>query len=303
MPKFFKLIITLVVLGGLLLISQQVSAQSWIPVRGGIPFGISGMALINQQSNKLDFLIVHDNKKPNQGRLAIISLRGKNQPEYLPLNLPNNIQLPTDLEALTSIPDTNNFDFIAVNSEGKAYYLQLESNSKNISIFKEFNLPKITITKNSNFESFCLQKIDNQLIAMWGHRGEGVNPAKIYWGKFDLNQYQITNVGEANFQVPFHGGNVRHISDIKIDHAGIVYITSASDGGDNGPFESAVYVAGYLGLNGNKIEWKQNPNLFPIYRDKYHKIEGLELIPGAAGGIIVGTDDENMGSSVYMIGE
>ncbi len=36
---------------------------------------------------------------------------------------------------------------------------------------------------------------------------------------------------------------------------------------------------------------------------KYHKIEGLEIKPGAARGIIVGTDDENMGASVYMIGE
>ncbi|MEO3706289.1 hypothetical protein [Trichormus azollae] len=51
MPKFLRLMITIVVLGGLLLISQQVFAQTWIPVRAGIPFGISGIALINQQSD------------------------------------------------------------------------------------------------------------------------------------------------------------------------------------------------------------------------------------------------------------
>ncbi|WP_413173863.1 hypothetical protein [Anabaena azotica] len=300
MAKFCKLIIRLVVLGGLLLISQQVLAQTWIPVRGGIPFGISGIALINQQNDKLDFLIVHDNKKPNQGRLAIISLQGKNQPEYLPLNWPSK-KLPTDLEGLTSIPDTKSLEFIAVNSQGKAYHLQLDSNKKSLSILKEFDLP--AITKDSNFESFCLQKIDNQLIATWGHRGEGEEPAKIYWGKLNLTKYQITNIDSANFKVPFPDGNVRHISDLKIDNAGIVYITSANDAGNDGPFQSAVYVAGYLSLNGNKIEWRPNQQLFPIYRDKYHKIEGLEIIPGAAGGVIVGTDDENMGASVYMIGE
>jgi hypothetical protein len=36
---------------------------------------------------------------------------------------------------------------------------------------------------------------------------------------------------------------------------------------------------------------------------KYHKIEGLENKPGAARGITVETDDENLGVSIYMIGE
>jgi hypothetical protein len=301
MSKFIRFGITAVVFGVLLSISQQVLAQTWIPVRGGIEYGISGIALIEQNSEKSNFLIVHDNKKSNQRRLAIISLQGKKQPEYLPLNLPANIKLPNDLEALTTIPETNNTEFIALSSNGKAYHVKLVFKNKKASIIKEFNL--LEVDKNSNFESLGLQKIDNQLIAIWAHRGEGEEPAKIYWGKLDLNKYQINNVETANLKVPFPDGNVRHISDIKVDNAGIVYITAASDNGDDGPFQSAVYVAGYLGFNGNKIEWRQNQQLFPIYRDNYHKIEALEIIPGASGGIIVGTDDENMGASVYMIGE
>lgn len=38
MPWFLKLIINIVVLGALLLISQQFWAQDWRRVRGGIPF-------------------------------------------------------------------------------------------------------------------------------------------------------------------------------------------------------------------------------------------------------------------------
>ena len=147
MPKFLRLMITIVVVGGLLLISQQVFAQTWIPVRAGIPFGISGIALINQQSDKLDFLIVHDNKRPNQGRLGIISLQGKNQPEYLPLNWPNE-KLPKDLEVLTSIPDTKNSDFIAVKTHGKASNFQLDCNKKVFLFSKNLiyqQLPKIAI--------------------------------------------------------------------------------------------------------------------------------------------------------------
>lgn len=305
MSKFIRFGITAVVLALILLINQEVLAQTWIPVRGGIEYGISGIALIEQNSEKSDFLIVHDNKKSNQGRLAIISLQGKKQPEYLPLNLQDNNKLPDDLEALTTIPNTNpntnNTEFIALSSDGKGYHVKLVFQNKTASIIKEFKLPEID--KNSNFESFALQKIDNQLIAVWAHRGEGKEPAKIYWGKFDINKYQINNINSATFTVSFPDGKVRHISDLKIDNAGIVYISSANDNGNDGPFQSAVYVAGYLGVNGNKIEWRQNQQIFPIYRNNYHKIEGLEIITGASGGIIVGTDDENMGASVYMIGE
>jgi hypothetical protein len=300
MPRFLRLIINTVILGALLLISVRVWAQDWRPVRGGIPFGISGIALIEQQSSTLDFLIVHDNKQKKQGRVAIISIKGKNQPEYSPLNWPNNTELPIDLEALTSVPEKTKSSFIALSSSGKAYYIRLEPGNKTISVIKEFNLPGIS--QGNNFEAFALQNIDGKLVAIWGHRGEGEKPATIFWGVFDLAKYQITLAGSANLKVPFPSGNVRHISDIKVDPAGIVYITSASDAGDDGPFQSAVYVAGYLGLRGNKIAWRQNSQLVPLYRSDYHKIEGIELVPGAEGGVIVGTDDENLGSYVYIWG-
>ncbi|MEH2061612.1 MAG: hypothetical protein V7K50_04950 [Nostoc sp.] len=300
MPRFLRLIINVIVLGALLLISQQVWAQDWRPVRGGIPFGISGMALIEEQKNTLDFLIVHDNKKPNQGRLAIISIKGQNQPEYFPLNWPNNIELPIDLESITSVPEKTKLSFIALSSSGKAYYIRLNPANKTILVLKEFNLPGII--PGNNFEAFGLQNIDGELVAIWAHRGEAEKPATIFWGVFDLAKYQISLTGSTNLKVPFPSGNVRHISDLKLDPVGIVYITSASDAGDDGPFQSAVYVAGYLGLHGNKIVWRQNPQLVPLYRSNYHKIEGIELVPGAEGGVVVGTDDENLGSYVYILG-
>ncbi|MEH2154655.1 hypothetical protein [Nostoc sp.] len=300
MPRLLRLIINIVILSALLLISQQVWAQDWRPVRGGIPFGISGMALIEQQSNRLDFLIVHDNKKPNQTRLAIISIKGKKQPEYFPLNWPSEIELPIDLESLTSVTQNENSDFIALSSTGKAYYLRLDIPKKTISIIKEFELP--VITQKSNFEAFGLQYIDGKLVAIWADRGEGETAATIYFGEFNSKTYEIKLSGYGNLKVPFPSGNVRHISDLKVDSLGIVYITSASDAGDDGPFESALYVAGYLGLCSNYINWRPNPQLVPLYRSHYHKIEGMELIPGAEGGVIVGTDDENLGSYVYIVG-
>ncbi|YAF96312.1 MAG: hypothetical protein AB3A66_01035 [Nodularia sp. CChRGM 3473] len=298
MPRFLRLIISIVVLGAFLLISQRTWAQDWRPVRGGIPFGISGMALVEQQSNNLDFLIVHDNKKKDEDRLAIVSIQGKQQPEYTPVKWQQNTELPIDLEALTSVPRKKTF--LALSSSGRAYEIKLNAANKNISVIKEFDLPEIP--QGSNFEAFGLQEIDGKLAAIWAHRGAGEQPATIYWGILDLTKYQINLAGSASLKVPFPSANVRHISDLKVDSAGIVYITSASDAGDDGPFQSAVYVAGYLGFRGNKLAWQQNTQLVPLYRSNYHKIEGMELVTGAAGGVIVGTDDENLGSYVYLIG-
>jgi hypothetical protein len=300
MPRFSKLIITIAVLGILLFYTQIVSAQDWQPVRGGIPFGISGMALIEQKTNSLDFLIVHDNKKPNEGRLAIISVKGKHQPEYLALNWPSKAELPEDLEALTFIPGTKNTEFIALNSNGKAYYIKLGTDKKTLSVIKTFNLP--AVPQKNNYEAFSLQNIDKKLVAVWGHRGEAEESAIVYWGLLDLPKSQFILINSANLKVPFPDGNVRHISDIKVDAAGVVFISAASDPGDDGPFQSALYVAGSLGYENNKIIFKQNPQLVPLYRTNYHKIEALEFIPGAEGGVIVGTDDENFGSSVYIMG-
>jgi hypothetical protein len=300
MGKFSPLVINLIILGSLLFISQPVRAQEWRPVRGGINFGISGIALLTQKDNNLDFLIVHDNKQKNQVRLAVIHIHGENQPEYTPLNLPEKTVLPDDLEALTSLPGKNTSEFLALSSDGNIYHLQLDIQKQKIIFVKKFDLPKAS--HGSNFEALSVQNIDGKIIAVWAHRGEGKEPAKIYWGILDIDKSQINFVSAADFTVPFPPGQVRHISDLKIDRAGIVYISAASDGGNDGPFTSAVYIAGHFAVNSNQVIWKQNQQLFPIYRNKYHKIEALELIPGATGGIIVGTDDENMGGYVDFIG-
>lgn len=301
MPRFLRLIITIVIFSAFLLSSQPTSAQDWRPVRGGKLYGISGIALVEQQKDTQDFLIVHDNKGKNQPRIAIITLEGKQQPQYFPLEWPSDIALPIDLEAITSVPGKPQTDFITLASVGKAYYIQLDASKKNISVIKEFNLP--AVPKRSNFEGFSLQEIDNQLVVMWGHRGAGKQPAIMYWGIMDLETSQITLAGSTPLQVPFPSNNVRHISDIKIDPTGVVYITSASDAGDDGPFQSAVYIAGSVGFNGNNIVWRQNTEFTPLHRSHYRKIEGIELIPGAKGGVILGTDDENLGSSVYIMGK
>lgn len=276
--------------------AQPVQAQPWRPVRGSILFGISGMAFLEQQEGSTSFLIVHDNKRVGEGRLAMITVTDEQAPEYFPINWSNQ-PLPIDLEALTAVPGQSEPTFMALTSSGTVYHFRLSANHQNLSVLNLFNLPNLP--EGTNLEGFALQQINDKLLAVWSHRGNNEEPGVLYWGFLDLKTAEITPQGSARLTVPFPVSNVRHISDIKVDSAGIVYITSASDNGDDGPFQSAVYVAGGLSLQDNRIVFQQNQTLVPIYRLNYHKVEGIELVPGTAGGIILGTDDENMGSSVW----
>lgn len=294
-PRFLLLIATVAVV---LLVSHTVLSQQWRPVRGGIPFGISGMTLLEQQNDSRSFLIVHDNKAEGQGRLAIVTIKGEESPQYFPLSWPSSIALPIDLEALTVVPGTPEPAFMAATSAGTVYHLGWDASNRTVSVLKVFALP--SISKESNIEAFALQKINGQLVAFWAHRGQNRQPAILYWGQFNLKTYQITPIGSTQIQVPLPTSAVRHISDLKVDSAGIAFISSAADNGDDGPFDSAVYVAGAFALHNQQIAFQQNSQLVPLYRFNYHKVEAIELVPGQMGGVIVGSDDENMGGAVFQ---
>jgi hypothetical protein len=299
--QYYQLLWLIVFLVSCSVNSQSgVATSSWRPVGSGITFGISGMALVNQANNQSNFLIVHDNKKPGENRLAIVGLAAANQTnqnvEYLPLVWPNNFDLPIDLEAITRVPGLGNVSFMAASSQGKLYHFTVDNN-QTISVLKILDLP--AIPQGSNFEGFAIQEIDGQLVIVWGHRGQESDPGVIYWGNLDLNSYQISPQGSAKFTVPWPREKVRHISDLKIDSAGTLYVTAATDNGDDGPFSSAVYVAGVFTVNQSKVQFRVNTELAALYRFDGYKIEALELIPGENGGVIFGTDDENMGSSIY----
>lgn len=295
---FLTFLITVAILTALMLLPQPVLSQQWRPVKGGIQFSISGMALLEQQNNSYSFVVVHDNKDKTLGRLALVTIKGEEQPQYFPINWPKGIALPIDLESITVVPGTSEPTFMAVASAGRVYHFRLDTSNQTVSILKVFDLPNVP--KGSNFEGFSLQNINNQLLAVWAHRGQDQEPAILYWGRLNLNTYQITPIGSAKLTVPWPVSAVRHISDLKVDSAGVLFITSGADNGDDGPFASAVYVGGAFGMGNQRITFQQNSQLTSLYRFKYHKVEAMELVPGRSGGVIFGTDDENMGGSVYV---
>ena len=288
------IVLILLLWGGLNL--KAIAQQSTFLVKSGIQYGISGLALLEHTDNSVSFLAVHDNKIiPDQPGLAVVKIEN-NIPQYIPIEVPFTIDFPADLEAITRVPGEDELSFMALTSKGTVYHFSLNDDFNTVTLIKVFDLPSRGLP--SNLEGFSLQKINNQVVAVWGHRGDTRKPGIMYWGLLDLTTYQITPQGFTKTTVPFPINNVRHISDLKIDSAGVVYLSAAMDMGDNGPFESAVYVAGVLYSDNEQIKWRES-DLFPLYKIDQHKVEAIEIIPGIEGGMILGTDDENQGS--YLI--
>lgn len=58
-------------------------------------------------------------------------------------------------------------------------------------------------------------------------------------------------------------------------------------------------VAGVLKCDGEKVSFSKE-KLTELFRFERRKIEALELVSGAKNGLVLATDDEERGSSVYL---
>ena len=294
-----KIISASILLILLFFVRQTADAQTnqWRPVSGARHDNISGMALIAHDGKKTSFLIINDNKKPEQNHAAVVSVEGRNAPKYTPLKWLGD-DIGTDFEAVSSVPDAPN-NFMALTANGRVFHIEINLADNSVKVIKSFDVPQIP--KEPDFEGFCLQKINGVLTAIWADRGLDAKPAQLFWSRFDLKTYAFTQVDSTAFKVPYPIGNTRHISDVKVDRSGAIFITSASDPGNDGPFNSAFYFAGVFNLaNLQKITFVQSLILTRLFTFDYHKVEAFEFVPGADGGIVFGTDDENLGSAIYL---
>ena len=274
----------------------------WRPIQPGKRKGISGLAWVKQQGKVCQFLAVHDNKGDlNEPRLALLGVPVQGSVQYQSLSWPPDHPLPVDLEALTYVPDAPT-EYMAVTSRGQIYHLQMDTPTNALNILRTLQVP--AHSQPTNIEGFALQRIQDQTIAVWAHRGEGSEPAVLFWGTYNPQTSEIRAVGSTPLQVPWPSDQVRHISDLKVDPGGLLYITAASDPGDLGPFQSATYAAGSFYFKqstpGSKNKLKfQNPSaLVPLYRFNFNKVEALELIPGKSGSVVLASDDEKFGSAL-----
>lgn len=308
--------------------------QQWITVKCDSRFNFSGMALVESKDDKTTLLVVHDNKdqpadrqtnplKNKTERVGLLIIEGKeNRPRLVSLKWIDKDgtenKLPVDLEAITPVPDMpNHFMTISGNpfdaeEKGKAYLIKLDVEKQEARVVNSLKLP---ITYDGrDFESLAIQKIGNTLLAVWADRGREIwnngkregRPATLFWGQLDLSKVSIKFLGQEELRMPLpaiedwknvSGGETRSASEIKIDTSGGLFVSSAFDSGDDGPFASAFYFAGVFTTQGSTIKFIKSANAVKLYEFKNYKIESFELLPN---GVVFGTDDENFGASVFI---
>lgn len=259
-------------------------SKDWNLISPEREFSISGIGRISA-----GMVVVHDNKRDGQARIGIVS--GDNA--YTPLDWPTT-SLPFDLEALDIFPGKSN-QFIAMESSGKCYQLRYNARNNRLTLKNEFQVPDV---KNPmNLEGISIFTIAGKTWIAWGDRGKNQFPATLYWGRLNLYSSSVAAAGSYSFTVSFPELDVRHLSDMDITEDGTCWISSASDPGDDGPFDSAVYRLGQFKPNGRTLKFipENSGQPFKIY--KGHKIEAITLENKI---LTCATDDENAGASIIF---
>ncbi|GAA3105922.1 hypothetical protein ACFQ0X_09985 [Streptomyces rectiviolaceus] len=278
--------------------TAQPQAAPWQRVGDDMKSGISGLAVTSRSGDDLRALVVRDNKRPGDNRIAEVTQHPGRPTEVTPITWLSGAE-PVDLEALDAVPGTSD-EYVAVASRGLAYHLKLADAGEAVQVLDIAPLP--AIGAGDDFESFTLTSRKGKTAAVWADRGEGSGrPATLYAAPFSVNSYGESKFGavdKATLRAPYPKADVRHASDIEVTKSGRLLVSSASDAGDDGPFDSAVSDAGRLFITSSgkvRLSVDKSPEVLEKF-DGY-KIEALNCVPGSAIAAL-GTDDENAGGSL-----
>ena len=279
--------------------------RSKLPRRAATLPDISGLAWIEGDY----FIAVHDAKNPEELKLPRVSML------QLPLDLdgitwePLNPKFPTeksnDFESIAKIPDSPLLLLVESTEEQDekpfSRRIFLTNPSLGNSMFVDvIEWPVAT----ENVEGTAVAKVGDRLIFIWAERAEGEESTEIHYADVSVEPYTISETA-GSFTPPYPIGNdARPVTGIDVDSAGVVYVSSAQDpGDDNGPFYSAVYAIGNLDDVDGEIQLTMYPELkVPAILDGI-KVESLAVRepPGETLEIFVGLDDENYGGTLRLI--
>jgi hypothetical protein len=273
--------------------SEDRAKNKWRSYRKGASVPISGLAMIGGKPAGSTFLVAHDSKGKTDQKLAVLTVSPE-QLGYEPIAWPATDESPTDIEAIRAVPGSDD-DYLVLTSSGVARHITIDADKYTMKVKSRFRLPIPDI--GANLEGLALHQVENDLLIAWGHRGRTQEPGVIYWGKIDLATQLVDQHGSLPFRVPWpKRDEVRHIADMVIDKNGILYVSSSSDPGKEGPFGSALYQAGAFSFRDGRALFE--PDISRLYRTHRHKIEGIECV---GNGFALATDDENKGSAFLLL--
>ena len=266
--------------------SSRASGWQAVPLAG-----VSGLA----QAGDTQWLAISDAKRAGEPRAVLLQRSASDGFQTQMLQWAGSE--PVDAEALSRIPGTAD-RFVAVTSKGDWFVVQLTDET--LRVMQQGTLPGRSAI--NELEGFSLAQLGDKLVAVWGNRGSDKAPGRLFWGECNSAHGRLSfgPLQSAEIQLPWPKKDVRHISDLRLNSNGHLFVSSASDPGDQGPFASAVWDAGRLEFSGNSLVWRPLAAPIQLFRvgPNGHKIEAISS--DEHGHLVVASDDEAQGSAIRI---
>lgn len=259
------------------------------------------------------FLVCHDTRDDDAERdlprLSIV--RTPVDPrgiivEELDVEFPGRT-VPNDLESIARLPGRNGALLVESNADGTdpdpTIYLARWDEDLTVEIVSSAPWPE-TPEPLVNVEATAVVTVRGRDYFAYAERAEGRDTTNI-----NMTRLMVGADGEIRFgrrwtSVPFTAPvppGARPASGMDIDTMGNVYVSSAYDPGDLGPFDSAVYRAATVRPGGGIGAWLR-PVEPPqqLARSSGLKVEGVGLVAGSFP-IFIGDDDEDYGGLLRQL--
>jgi hypothetical protein len=250
-------------------------SDQWTSVGSGSTNNISGLAPAAS-----GWVVVRDNKKAGQNRVALVS----DSAVVTALTWPGT--LPVDLEAIDQVPGSDG-TYAALTSTGQGWILSIQGTA--LTVLRQFTLP----TATSGVEAFALTVSAGVTVAVWSTRGSSSAAAKVSTAAFDPSTGAFGPISTGKIRVPYPTVSARQVADLKVVGTRLL-ISSTSDPGATGPFASAVYDVGTVAVAaGRPALHLQTP--VELGRYSGHKVEGIACSGGVGA---LGSDDEKAGGAI-----
>lgn len=274
---------------------------------------LSGLAWIEGDR----FLAVHDAKRPGQPRASVVQIpAAPGAPLGRPLTVTGPATPPSDLESAARIPPMPGaepgppaFFLVESGSGGEGFRRVFRTEYRTgdtLKLTHVADLPKGV----ENIEGSAAYRIGERLLLLWVERGEREVETRLYWAEVPAKGGPTELKTSWSFGKPFRipgvgGPTARQVSDLALDSRGWIYVASALDPGDAGPFRSQVWRIGWLNtLRNGQLDLVLSPDPQQVAQIDGFKVEALTTreLPDGRRQLFIGTDDELYGGALRLLG-
>ncbi|MFE3636149.1 hypothetical protein [Streptomyces sp. NPDC059168] len=215
--------------------------------------------------------------------------------------------VPNDLESIARLPGRDEALLAESNADGDdpdpTIYLARWDKNLNVEIAGSVPWPR-TPEPLVNVEATAVATVRGQDYFVYAERAQGSDTTDINMTRLTVSRSGRITFGRKWTSVSFTASEppgARPASGLDIDAKGNLYISSAYDPGDLGPFDSAVYRAATVregGALGAKLVPVKPPQM--LARSSGLKVEGVGLVAGSFP-IFIADDDEDYGGLLRQL--